>query len=62
MLLFLEEGKGLRRLNCKVVGEVAQITVKSHWQEPAVFSLTTPFASGGELKGVQSELKGAQGE
>jgi len=39
-LLFLEEGKGLRSLNCKVVGEVAQVTVKSHWQEPAVFSLT----------------------
>ena len=48
----MEEGKGLRSLNCKVVGEVAQVTVKSHWQEPAVFS---PFVSGGELKGVQGE-------
>ena len=39
----------------------------SHCQEPLagasrVFPDITPFVSGGELKGVQSELKGAQGE
>ena len=39
----------------------------SHCQEPLagasrVFPDITPFFSGGELKGVQSELKGAQGE
>ena len=39
-LLFLGEEKRTEKLNCKTVGEVAQITVKSHWQEPAVFSLT----------------------
>ena len=45
IVIILEEGKGLRNWNCKVVGEVAQITVKSHWQEPAVFSLTFPLLS-----------------
>ena len=28
-----------------MVGEDAQVTVKSHWQEPAVFSLTLPLLS-----------------
>ena len=29
-----------KSLYCKVEGEIVQVTVKSHWQEPAVFSLT----------------------
>ena len=52
-LLFLEEGKGLRSFNCKVVGEVAQVTVKSHWQEDSpVFPDITTFVSGGEGRGL----------
>ena len=32
--------KRTEKFQLKVVGEVSQVTVKSHWQEPAVFSLT----------------------
>ena len=53
-LLFLEEGKGLRSLNCKVVGEVAQVTVKSHWQETALFSMTELLSAAARVGGSGS--------
>ena len=41
--------KKQKSLYCKVEGEIVQVTVKSHWQEPAVFFPDiNPFVGGGE--------------
>ena len=53
----MEEGKGLRSLNCEVVGEVAQVTVKSPWQEPAVFSLTLPLLTEDMILALTGQFK-----
>jgi len=47
-LLFLEEGKGLRSLNCKVVGEVAQVCQEPLAGASRVFPDITLFVSGGD--------------
>ena len=64
VVIILEERKARKVLNREVVGEV---TVKSHWQKPAVFSLALPFLSAAaskrnlrQVKGAQSELKGTE--
>ena len=48
--------KSKKSLNYEVVGEV---TVKSHWQEPAVFSLTLPLlpVAASERSSRGTELK-----
>ena len=34
--------------------DIGEVTVKNHWQEPAVFSLALPLLSA-EVEGIESE-------
>ena len=49
--------KSKKSLNIEVVGGV---TVKSHWQEPAVFSVTLPLLSAAASERNLKQVKGAQ--